>query len=200
MVEFELRNYAESVRYLENALACNVRALEGNLREDAQSLLRRARANVGQVTVEVAPAASIQVDGAKVSEGSEAKLLLRVGTHELTVEAQGFEPETRTLTIRGGDQRKLHIALSPSLPEESARPLPLFAHDDAAQATPDELPTRKPRLARKWWLWTLVGAGVAAAVTGLTLSLRSKDAGEREPMTTPHQQVDGSLHALWQLP
>ena len=176
MVEFELRNYPESVRHLEAALACPVRALQGELREEAQVLLRRARAYVGEVHVHVTPdTAAIDVDGATVARGPDATILLVVGKHELGLSAPEHRSESRTLSITGGDLRNLRVTLEKlAAGAEPPRAAPAAPSADAALP---QAPAHSERLVRKWWLWTLVGVAVAAAGAGLTVALRS---GERE--------------------
>ena len=82
LVEFELRNYGESVRRLEEALASTVKPLDDKLRAETDALLARARRYLGEVHVDVEPSvATVIVDGTRVELGPENSMLLEVGEH-----------------------------------------------------------------------------------------------------------------------
>jgi hypothetical protein len=189
MVEFELRHYGESVRYLQAALACPVRALDPALRSEASRLLERASAYVGEVQVALSPhVASIVVDGVTLASGPVASLVLLVGDHELEFRASGFRTERRAVQVRSGERIDLHVAL-----ELAAMAAPrVSVMLSPAEATPR---VERSPLWRKWWLWTGVGVVVAGAVTGSVLWAR-REPGERAPSTTDHVPPGISLSAL----
>ena len=175
MVEFELRNYGESVRYLEAALACPVRALDPELAEETQLLLSRARAYVGEVHVALEPAtATVIIDGVTAATGPKASFLLLVGDHLLEFRAQGLPAERRTVSIRSGERTTLQVVLGESL-----------AAPRAALDLKPEPPrsAERPRLVKKWWLWTGVGVLLAGAITGSLLAARARQSSE-PPSTT----------------
>jgi hypothetical protein len=182
MVEFELRNYGESVHYLEQALASHDRALDDELRRQTEELLARARAYVGEVHVAVDPdSAVVMVDGVTVASGPEASFTLVVGDHELEFRAHGRLPEKRAVRIRGGDQKSLRVVLTqPGGPRDGS---------EAAPASSTLRSEREP-WARKWWLWTAVGVVVAGAAVGTALAVRGRNE-EREGQVLHTQNSSG---------
>ena len=167
MVEFELRNYGECVRYLEQALKSDVRSLDDDLRDETQALLERAKAYVGEVHVAVDPGtASVVVDGVTVASGPEASFVLVVGDHELEFRARGHLPEKRAINIRGGDQKTIRVTLSSPTAAEVG---PTNSALMNTQASPRS--ERQP-LVKKWWLWTAVGVVVAGATVATVLATR----------------------------
>jgi tetratricopeptide (TPR) repeat protein len=156
LCEYELRNYGESVKYLEGALASDVKPLSGALRDETERMIARARNFVGKVEVELRPAsAQLLVDGVKVD--AREPLWLAMGERTLEVSASGFVSEKRKLNVKGGEDKKLSIIL---------------AADDTTSAD-DGTRSEKPASGKRWykspWLWVslgvvVVGAGVATAV------------------------------------
>ncbi len=109
MTAFALRNYREAIDWLERSLATSVRPLTTDMREDVESLLARARSFLGHFEVHTSvPGARVDVDG-EPFEGTE--LVLDLGEHELVARAEGYEPTTRRVHVRGGEQETISIEL-----------------------------------------------------------------------------------------
>ncbi len=182
MVEFELRNYGESVNYLEQALASEEKALDPSLRKQTEDLLSRARAYVGEVHVAVDPdTAMVMVDGVTVASGPEASFTLVVGDHELEFRAHGRLPEKRAIRIRGGDQTRLRVVLTHP------------GDDDAGAVPAAALRSEREPFVRKWWLWTAVGVVAAGAAVGIALAVR-RDERDGGPVHT--ENTAGVVMAL----
>jgi tetratricopeptide (TPR) repeat protein len=123
VVAYELRHYADSVRFCEQALAARTKPLEGPLREGTERLLVRARNLVAQLTIRAQPASTqVAVDGATPRPLSAAPMLLDPGDHQLEFEAPGFAPERRALTVIGGESESWKIALRSLRPDGTAEP------------------------------------------------------------------------------
>ncbi len=106
---FELRRYRDSVRWLEGALADSRSPLTAEMRGEVESLLQRARAFIGRYEVRAdVSGASIEVDGAPI-EGNVVELDL--GTHEIVARAEGYEPASRRVTVRGGERDTIELSL-----------------------------------------------------------------------------------------
>lgn len=160
---FELRDYVESVRMLEAALASTVRPLDVPLRERTARLLARARGFVGTVALDVVPSATVTVlDGVPMPETRQ--LLLAVGDHVLEFRAPGYLSELRKLRIDGGESERIEVHLS--RPPEASPPAPL---------APQQPPHTERHLYKSGWLWAAVGTAVAAAAIGAGLALRSDE-------------------------
>ncbi|HKO93271.1 MAG TPA: PEGA domain-containing protein [Polyangiaceae bacterium] len=175
MVEFELRNYGESVRLLEEALTADVKPLDDKLRKETEALLARAQRYMGELRVETDPSsATVIVDGAEMKRGPFGSLLLQVGEHALEVRAPGRASEKRVVHVRGGERSELRISLGVAGADQEA-----MAHGkrtDLAAPTP---------VYKKWWLWTTVAVlAVAGATTAAVLLTR-------EPKTNT-AAVDGT--------
>jgi hypothetical protein len=137
MTEFELRNYAESIHNLEEALSSKVRTLEGALRDETERLLKRARAFVSRVTLELKPSqARVIVDGIVVAVGPGQALLLTVGEHVLEIQADGYSSERRVLSVKSGGDEMQRFELRP-LAGSPPSPAPV-------QAAPQPQPQRGP--------------------------------------------------------
>jgi len=158
MVEFELRNYRDSIRWLELALKSGVRALEGSMRADTEALLGRAKTYVARVVLDVVPAqATVFVDGVETTLGAEP-LSLVLGDHVLEFRAPGRVTEKRRLKVEGGEATRLRVVLSELPKREAQRPVYKNA-----------------------WLWTAVGAVVASAAAGTFLALNGREKTPEEP-------------------
>lgn len=112
LAEFELKNYAASVRRLERALACKVRPLPPTLRDEVSRLLVRAYGFVARIQVVMQPVyASLFVDGVETMAGPYRTILLNLGSHELEVATDGYSSERRTLLVLGGEQLFVEFVL-----------------------------------------------------------------------------------------
>jgi len=191
MVEFELRNYGESARYLEEALASQAKPLDDKLRKETQGLLARARAYIGEVHVAVDPgSATVMVDGVTVASGPEASFTLVVGDHELEFRAHGRLSEKRALHINGGEETSMRVVLThPEGDPSGPRVLMLNTQPAHSEVEP---------LRKKWWLWTAVGAVLAGSAVAIALGVRSqhKDVHEGEPIKSDNLPTGAVVMAL----
>lgn len=177
MTEFELRNYGDSIAYLERALASAVRPLDGELRTETERLLERARSFVARLRITTEPSsAMLLVDGMPARRGQDGSVLLEVGSHVLEFRAEGHGLERRVLKVIGGEEETLRVVLAKEAPlavASASAPLAL------APTEPVERPRR--RLVKSPWLWTSVGVVAAAAATGIALGM-SRSAGTASPL------------------
>jgi tetratricopeptide (TPR) repeat protein len=164
MLEFELRNYGASIGYLQRALSAQERPLEGELRTQTELLLARAQSFVATMHLDVRPGhgANVLVDGVPVTLGPSGVLLLEVGDHLVEVRTDGFMPEKRRLSLHGGEQQHLVIALR--------KPL------DMSSTAHDSRPVYKNP-----WLWTGIGVVVSAVAVGTALALRPDGDSTTQP-------------------
>jgi tetratricopeptide (TPR) repeat protein len=162
--EFELRNYGDSVAYLEQALASTERPLEGELRQRTERLLERGRGFVGRVLLTVTPSSvTLSVDGMTVEPSPQ--VLLGVGEHVLEFNAPTYRPEQRRLRVNGGDTISVRVELSQLAELLSER---RSVRHDAQQR-------------RRRWLWVSGGTLLAAALTVAAVSLARRDGDVAPP-------------------
>lgn len=169
LCEYELRNYAETIKYLESALASKVKPLTPALRSESEQMIKRARKFVGRVELEMRPErAQLMVDGVKV-DGREPQWLA-MGEHTLEVSAPGFVSEKRKLSVKGGEDKKMSVIL-------------------AAADSDGKSDAQTAKSGKRWykspWLWSSLGVVVlgAGAATAVVLT-RDKGEPHRDTGTT----------------
>ncbi|HEX2678032.1 MAG TPA: tetratricopeptide repeat protein [Polyangiales bacterium] len=168
MTEFELRNYAESIARLEQALASQVRPLEGTLRAQTEELLARARGFVTRYEIELKPpvqGATFVVDGVPVQLADGHVLTLGVGEHTLLVQAPSYREEKRALSVNGGTQLSLVIELQPQAAPALATSAQPLQPRDSIWSSP--------------LLWTGVGAVVLGGVIVAVVASSSGGGGAK---------------------
>jgi hypothetical protein len=177
MVEFELKNYAISVRYLSEALLSDERVLEGERRLETQKLLERASVYTARIHLDVEPHTKVLVDGSQVDLSSNSELVLDVGKHVLEFRADGHIPQKDPWEVHGGERETMRIRLVPI----QAAPL---------KRTPMPATRTERRLFKNPWIWTAVGVVVVGAATGTAVAL-SRDTG-RTKLEDPYTGTLGS--------
>jgi hypothetical protein len=194
VADFELRRYVDAVRFLELALASNVKALEGSLRQETEVLLTRAQGYVGTLHLRLEPAdAAVAVDGLTLTPTANGELLLEVGDHVLECSRTGYVSARRAFQIHGGQTEELVVQLASVQPTASAKaprgPLatPREDHDDT--------PSKATPVYKRWWLWTVVGLVVAGAAAGTAVALAPRHT-RYEPATTANTPEGVSLQPL----
>jgi hypothetical protein len=181
---FELRNYVEAESSLEAALASREKPLEGELRDETEQMLARARSYVGSITLVLTPASAVvSVDGIR-SANDARTLRLDVGDHMLEFRAEGFLAERRRLRVQGGQTQTLAITLS------------RVSVADADSRAPDGQPAAQKPLYKRWWLWTAVGVVVAGAAAGVAIALTTKHDTEYRGVPSENTPDGAGIAAL----
>jgi tetratricopeptide (TPR) repeat protein len=194
MTAFELRSYRESIAYLNEALASQVKPLDGALRAETERLLARAERFVGKLNLEVNPSsAEVLLDGNPIVVAAGTPLLLEVGEHALEFRAEGYATETRSLYVKGHEVETWTVVLNkqPAQVAAPVAPPPAEVAERAEQQsnpgpryfTPggnDDRPTKQP-VYKSPWLWTGVGVAVVAiVVTSVVLATRDNEIARAE--------------------
>jgi tetratricopeptide (TPR) repeat protein len=167
MTSYELRNYADCIAYLSEALPSTHRPLSAADRADAEVLLGRARGYVARYTLVTRPErVELQLDDAPLALDASRSALLRVGPHHLEASAPSYRPSRRELLVVGGEDKTLQIDLEPMA---SARAL----SDESSSAWSSP------------WLWIGVGAAVVGAGVALAFVMQpDKKSVIDDPVTT----------------
>jgi hypothetical protein len=188
LVAYEMKNYVTSAEYLSAALSSSERPLTVAQRDEAESVLSRARGYVGSYQISLRPEhARLLVDGQLVDLAPGKLLALSVGDHAIEAQAEGYRPLRRNLEVTGGAEQRLDLVLL-ALEVKSLASRDGQQNSEAGYATRSEAqPVRK-----KWWLWATIGAVVlAGAATGLALGTRK---------TEPSEPTGGTTDAVLRLP
>jgi hypothetical protein len=151
LTSYELRDYVEAVRYMQESLASQARPLTEEMRVEMHHILERAQRFVSRLRVQRQPAAaSVSIDGKPATYNAEGEVLLNPGSHEVVANAAGFESAQQTVLAQGGDALEVQFGLRPTRPSVSA-----------------SAPRRGAR--GKAGPWIAFGASAALAVTGAAL-------------------------------
>ncbi|MDB4975806.1 MAG: hypothetical protein JWN48_4147 [Myxococcaceae bacterium] len=191
LVSFELRRYAESAAFLEQALASKEKPIEGTMRDGVEQLLARARGFVATIEVALEPSdAAISVDGAKAVLQQGATLLLDGGKHELEFEAPGFLSEHRAYTVVGGERLQWNISLrstgmhgDPSQRSEDGGP------------TADLVPATPESRFRRAKVISMSMTAAALATTGVAVGMRERRARELQHSCSGNSERCSDLQA-----
>jgi len=107
---FYLDEFAAAREAFEQALADTRKPLPDEQRRELAELMQACARETGRVELRVAPpSARVELDGV----GTERRVLfLDRGRHVLAVSAEGHVSERTTLTIAGGEERSLELALA----------------------------------------------------------------------------------------
>jgi hypothetical protein len=184
---FDLREYEDATRKLEEALASRVKPLDGALRSETQQLLERAYRFLGRYELSMQPTfARLLVDGVESDVRAGQRLLLSIGRHQLEARAPAYESDKRMLDVAGGE----HTGLSFTLTKLPVAPVVLASVTPSQRGTAPatlllDAPRSDRRLYKNPWLWTATGLVVVAiVVTAVALAGRDTRTRERAPYIT----------------
>lgn len=211
MTAFELRDYQESIQYLNEALSSQVKPLEGSLRAETERLLARAERFVGKLNLSVTPSgAEVLLDGTPVQHTEGKPLIMQVGDHSLEFRADGYASETRSLNVKGREVETWSVVLNKNppppppvaeAPDEVPAPAEVAARAEEPQGPryfnlqdQQERPTKRP-VYKSPWLWTGVGVAVVAIVV-TSVVLATRDPELAGPEVSDHTPVGGQFSAL----
>ncbi|MFI5306659.1 MAG: hypothetical protein ACHQ53_04855 [Polyangiales bacterium] len=207
MAAFELRMYVSAIRELDAALNDTRKPLDGDLRTQVQQLMAKAREFVGRVTLVLQPPeAKVLVDGKDPQLEPDGSILLDVGTHVVSANADGYKPSNLRFNVEGDSEQTVRVALEPLLamqagvaPIDTSRPLePVTKPAAPAESTkPAAPPVSNGHLATYGWI-ALAGAGafgIASGVFWLVGNGQYKDLKDPKTGCAPNctnQQIDAS--------
>jgi hypothetical protein len=193
MTSFEMKEYVRAEKELNASLVDLRSPLAEAQRHEVLALLLRLERYVGKLVVHTRPPnanPTITLDGSRV----EGEMKVDLGRHELSVQAPGYRPINRVVSIEGGKTQQLELTLTPlDLDARSAQPVAAAGPGQEASggatdvapgdvpiapmAMPDEDPVRRGSVFKKWWFWTIVGA-VAAGGAAAAIVVTSKSGTE----------------------
>lgn len=113
LMRFQLADYAGAIDALRRAMDDARRPLDEAARAEAQATLERALGFVARVELVVSPEAASVTDDGRALVVHEGLALLNPGRHQVTAEAEGYQPRTLSWVLEGGERRRIEIALDP---------------------------------------------------------------------------------------
>lgn len=159
LAAFALGDYVRALAALEAALADARRPLTDEQREQVQSLLDRSRGYVARLRVETVPSdASVVIQGQPVEPDAEGWVRLNAGRHEVVVSAPGHRDETRSITLRAGQEQTLTLELA-----SDAAGTPAIVADSHARPGPESTPEAPARSSAGF---SIVPAALAFGIAG----------------------------------
>ncbi len=137
---FNLHRYVEAQAELTAYLAEGGKEIPDGKRTEVQSLLFEIGSYIGTLVVtSAATGAILTIDGEKVGPLPLADpLQVDVGEHVVLVEAPGHLSSSQKVSVAGGKQVGLDVALTPSAPLAAAVPGPLAGPADSQTSPPVE--------------------------------------------------------------
>jgi len=167
-VNIQLGRYARAFRTLKEYTARGASEIPPDRRAAVQADLEQLSGRVARISVAVdQPGAEVSIDGTLVGKAPLVEpLVVDVGERTLRVSLAGYAPQTRSITLAGGDSRDSSFVLEQEAPAP-ATPTPAPAATPARSARPAP-PPPPARASRTWIGWSTTGALAAgAAVAGV---------------------------------
>jgi hypothetical protein len=145
MAAFELKLYVEALRELTAALAEKQNPLTEDQSRQVQGLIEQSKAFVGRYRVVLSPeTAKAKIDGQDAWLDPGNVLILSLGDHELTANAEGHQELRMSLRVEGGEDNELKLELSKTdaaplaaapLAAPAQAPAPAHSNGDGSTAT-----------------------------------------------------------------
>jgi len=173
MTSYELRDYPEAVRALDDALASTVRPLTDEQRTQVTELRERAAAFVGRYEVPAAPqGARLYVDGEHVTIDDAwpvgpGHVLLGIGEHQVAIRLDDGRSSTARVVVRGHTEGALDIDLGPLQPHAAVDAPP--SPPPVAPPPSYDVPPAPPSSGVDAAPWVVLGVGLAVAIGGVVL-------------------------------
>jgi hypothetical protein len=171
MAAFEMRMYVQAIRELDGAVREQRKPLDAELRAQVQQLIDKAREFVGRVKLVLdPPVAKMLIDGKEPQLEPDGSVLLDVGTHVIGATADRYKPTNMRLSVEGGMDQSVRVALEPLLGVDPVvpaidanHPPPVPTANPPPGEAPPPAPAPAPRAATSSNLTTYAWIAVASA-------------------------------------
>jgi hypothetical protein len=207
MASFEMKEYVRAEKELNASLVDLRSPLAEAQRHEVLALLMRLERYIGKLLVHTRPpeaSPTVTLDGSRV----EGEMKVDLGRHELSVQAPGYRPLNRTVSIEGGKTQQLELTLTPLDLDARAAQVAAAGNSEApgAAGTPNETAAGDPILPpapliddprdhkrsvfKQWWFWTVVGVvAVGGAATAIALTAKTGTEPPLRGNTGAHVEV-----------
>jgi hypothetical protein len=193
LTAYAVRDYVQALEHFERALANTNRPLAGSLRESVHQLQAQAERFVATLEVSLDPeGAQLAVDERPAQRGTDGRIRVNPGQHDLIATSAGRETVTRRIWVRSGERVVLQLMLpfpEPS-PASVALTLPVQNVEPPPVVSPPPQDAHETPMAAS----IVIGASAAVAVTGgvlLVISQRDIDRLEQPRKGTSWSSVRG---------
>jgi len=171
-VQLERHDYASALKYLQDYLAAGGSELDAERRTQVSQDIARLKSKVARLLVRS------DIDGAEVSVGGSvvgktpmaSPVIINPGVVQVRVVREGYQTETRTLTVVGADEQVVNVSMTPGSVGSEAPAI----RDDAALT--ETVPNRAEPRHSYTAAWVGVGVTAALGVGTTVFALRSKSA------------------------
>lgn len=170
LCELAVGRFSHAVEHLTFAMHATKDKWVASKKAILRESLEQAKARVGRVEVVAEPSgAEVFVNGERIGATPlVGPVLTNEGSVDVQVRKEGFEPQSRSLSLKGGQYQKIAITLEPIKPKDLG---PAMATAEAPSADADvaaHAAAEQPRwiAPTKWALLGAAGLGVALGTYG----------------------------------
>lgn len=159
-------------------------------RSDVESEIARLEARIATLQIDTNVAgAEVWVDGTSQGKLPRDKVLVNAGIRRITVKKSGFKPVEETLTLTGGETRKLKVSLESEATSSANVPPPQRDSSATKVVTIDSFPQSEPETSSPnvgFWI-SLAATGIAAGgtVAFALITQKANDDYDKELQTFP---------------
>lgn len=194
-VNIQLGRYARALRTLREYVSRGGNELPAERRSAVQTDLDSLVGRTASIELDVRPAgAELFIDGTVVGKSPLVEpIVVDVGERTVQARLTGYSTRAQTLTLAGGDRRRVEFTLEPDVAPLPA-PLPAAAAPQAALGPERTEPSPVAREAKPSWLWVGWSAtGVLAVSSGVSMLLGASAASELRALSDSRDATRADL-------
>lgn len=166
--ELQLKLYRDAAQHFRYALDHFPASGSDHKKQQLEAAFDKARGKVGALALHVQPdGATVSVDGATLDAPLPSPLFLEPGQHSLKVEADGYTPQTRSVTAKAGGSAELEVALDKSAAPAASSSAPPAASSAAPPSPPPAHDTGAHHGVEPRTVAIIAGAGLTAVALGV---------------------------------
>jgi tetratricopeptide (TPR) repeat protein len=194
-VNLQLGRYARALRTLREYVSRGGSELPAERRSAVQTELESLAARTASIELEVSPAgAELFIDGTVVGKSPLTEpIVVDVGERTVQARLSGHFPRAQTLTLAGGDRRRVALTLEPDVAPLPA-PLPAATAPQptgSAQRPEGASPAREAKSSWLWLGWSATGA--LAVSSGVSMLLGASAASELHALSDSRDTTRADL-------
>jgi hypothetical protein len=194
-VNIQLGRYARALRTLREYVSRGGSELPAQRRSAVQADLDSLVGRTASIEVDVRPAgAELFVDGTVVGKSPLAEpIVVDVGERTVQARLTGYSTRAQTLTLAGGDRRRVDLTLEPDAAPLPAPP-PATAAPQGPLAPQRTQPSPASPQAKPSWLWLGWSAtGVLAVSSGVSMLLGASAASDLSELSDSRDATRADL-------